>query len=160
MLNDRAIEALNVMLKNMRKIDKKLQPENGTDSDLNKTLRVMAQCLAVLIKIRLEEDEAMKAAVANLDQEAERLLSGSCQKPERSCHEPQKEDAEGSPQKERAVPLRPPDDRKDGTWTPTHTRIFTCPRCGKVRNLSTNEEDIKKKNEKEAANDNPPAENQ
>lgn len=41
-----------------------------------------------------------------------------------------------------------------------HTRIFTCPRCGKVRNLSTNEEDIKKKNEKEAANDNPPAENQ
>ena len=79
MLNDRAIEALNVMLKNMREIDKKFQPENGTDSDLNKTLRVMAQCLAVLIKIRLEEDEAMRAAVANLDQEAEeaavRILS-------------------------------------------------------------------------------------
>ena len=79
MLNDRAIEALNVMLKNMREIDKKFQPENGTDSDINKTLRVMAQCLAVLIKIRLEEDEAMKAAVAKLDQEAEeaaaRILS-------------------------------------------------------------------------------------
>ena len=79
MLNDRAIEALNVMLKNMREIDKKFQPENGTDSDINKTLRVMAQCLAVLIKIRLEEDEAVKAAVAKLDQEAEeaaaRILS-------------------------------------------------------------------------------------
>lgn len=71
MLTDGAIEALNVMLKNMREIDKKFQPENGTDSDFNKTLRVMAQCLAVLIKIRLEEDEAMKAAVAKLDQEAE-----------------------------------------------------------------------------------------
>lgn len=79
MLTDRAIEALNVMLKNMRGIDEKLQPKNGTDSDLNKTLRVMAQCLAVLIYIRLEEDEAMRAAVAKLDQEAEeaaaRILS-------------------------------------------------------------------------------------
>lgn len=79
MLNDRAIEALNVMLKNMREIEKKLQPKNGADSDLNKTLRVMAQCLAILIKIRLEEDEAMRAAVAKLDQEAEeaaaRILS-------------------------------------------------------------------------------------
>ena len=79
MLTDRAIEALNVMLKNMREIDEKLQPKNGTDSDLNKTLRVMAQCLAVLIHIRLEEDEAMRAAVAKLDQEAEeaaaRILS-------------------------------------------------------------------------------------
>ena len=78
MLTDRAIEALNVMLKNMREIDEKLQPKNGTDSDLNKTLRVMAQCLAVLIYIRLEEDEAMRAAV-ELDQEAEeaaaRILS-------------------------------------------------------------------------------------
>lgn len=71
MLNERAIEVLNAMLNNMREIDKKLQPENGTDSDANKTLRVMAQCLAVLIKIRLEEDEAMKAAVAKLDHEAE-----------------------------------------------------------------------------------------
>ena len=79
MLTDRAIEALNVMLKNMREIDEKLQPKNGTDSDLNKTLRVMAQCLAVLIYIRLEEDEAMRAAVAKLDREAEeaaaRILS-------------------------------------------------------------------------------------
>lgn len=79
MLTDKAIEALNVMLKNMREIDEKLQPKNGTDSDLNKTLRVMAQCLAVLISIRLEEDEAMRAAVAKLDQEAEeaaaRILS-------------------------------------------------------------------------------------
>ena len=71
MLTDKAIEALNVMLKNMREIDEKLQPKNGTDSDLNKTLRVMAQCLAVLISIRLEEDKAMRAAVAKLDQEAE-----------------------------------------------------------------------------------------
>ena len=75
MLNDRAIEALNVMLKNMREIEKKFQPENGTDSDLNKTLRVMAQCLAILIKIRLEEDEAMKAAVAKLDKEAEKAAA-------------------------------------------------------------------------------------
>ena len=79
MLNDRAIEALNVMLKNMRKIYEKFQPENGTDSDLSKTLRVMAQCLAVLIYIRLEEAEAMRAAMANLDQEDEeaaaRILS-------------------------------------------------------------------------------------
>lgn len=79
MLTDKAIEALNVMLKNMREIDEKLQPKNGTDSDLNKTLRVMAQCLAVLISIRLEEDKAMRAAVAKLDQEAEeaaaRILS-------------------------------------------------------------------------------------
>lgn len=79
MLTDKAIEALNVMLKNMREIDEKLQPKNGTDSDLNKTLRVMAQCLAVLIYIRLEEDEAMRAAVAKLDREAEeaaaRILS-------------------------------------------------------------------------------------
>lgn len=79
MLTDKAIEALNVMLKNMIEIDEKLQPKNGTDSDLNKTLRVMAQCLAVLIHIRLEEDEAMRAAVAKLDREAEeaaaRILS-------------------------------------------------------------------------------------
>ena len=79
MLNDRAIEALRLMLNNMREIDKKLQPVNGADSDLNKTLRVMAQCLAVLIKIRLEEDEAIRAAVAKLDHEAEeaaaRILS-------------------------------------------------------------------------------------
>ena len=79
MLNERAIEVLNVMLENMRKIDEKFQPENGTDSDLNKALRAMAQCLAVLIKIRLEEDEAMKAAVAKLDKEsaeaAARILS-------------------------------------------------------------------------------------
>lgn len=79
MLTDKAIEALNVMLKNMIEIDEKFQPKNGTDSDLNKTLRVMAQCLAVLIHIRLEEDKAMRAAVAKLDQEAEeaaaRILS-------------------------------------------------------------------------------------
>lgn len=79
MLNERAIEVLNAMLNNMREIDKKFRPENGMDSDANKTLRVMAQCLAVLIKIRLEEDEAMRAAVAKLDQEAEeaaaRILS-------------------------------------------------------------------------------------
>lgn len=78
MLTNKAIKALNVMLKNMREIDERLQPKNGTDSDLNKTLRVMAQCLAVLIYIRLEEDEAMRTAV-ELDQEAEeaaaRILS-------------------------------------------------------------------------------------
>lgn len=78
MLNDKAREALKIMLNNMREIDKKLQPTD-TDSDLNKTLRVMAQCLAVLIKIRLEEDEAIRAAVAKLDREAEeaaaRILS-------------------------------------------------------------------------------------
>jgi len=76
MLNKRAIEILNVMLENMRKIDEKFQPTDGTDSDLNKTLRAMAQCLAVLIKIRLEEDEAMKAAVAKLDQEAAKASAG------------------------------------------------------------------------------------
>lgn len=75
MLNERAIEVLNLMLNNMREIDKKFRPENGTDSDANKTLRAMAQCLAVLIKIRLEEDEAMKAAVAKLDQEAEKAAA-------------------------------------------------------------------------------------
>lgn len=75
MLNERAIEVLNAMLNNMREIDKKFRPENGMDSDANKTLRVMAQCLAVLIKIRLEEDEAMKAAVAKLDQEAEKAAA-------------------------------------------------------------------------------------
>ena len=75
MLNDRAIEELNVMLKNMREIEKNLQPKNGADSDLNKTLRVMAQCLAILIEIRLEEDEAMRAAVAKLDHEAEEAAS-------------------------------------------------------------------------------------
>lgn len=75
MLNDKAREALKIMLNNMREIDKKLQPTDGTDSDLNKTLRVMAQCLAVLIKIRLEEDEAIRAAVAELDHEAEEAAS-------------------------------------------------------------------------------------
>lgn len=75
MLNERAIEVLNAILNNMREIDKKFRPENGMDSDANKTLRVMAQCLAVLIKIRLEEDEAMKAAVAKLDQEAEKAAA-------------------------------------------------------------------------------------
>ena len=75
MLNDKAREALKIMLNNMRKIYKKLQPTDGTDSDLNKTLRVMAQCLAVLIKIRLEEDEAIRAAVAKLDHEAEEAAS-------------------------------------------------------------------------------------
>lgn len=75
MLNDRAREALKIMLNNMREIDKRLQPTDGTDSDLNKTLRVMAQCLAVLIKIRLEEDEAIRAAVAELDHEAEEAAS-------------------------------------------------------------------------------------
>ena len=63
MLNDKAREALKIML------------NNGTDSDLNKTLRVMAQCLAVLVKIRLEEDEAIRAAVAKLDHEAEEAAS-------------------------------------------------------------------------------------
>ena len=75
MLNDKAREALKIMLNNMREIDKRLQPTDGTDSDLNKTLRVMAQCLAVLIKIRLEEDEAIRAAVAELDHEAEEAAS-------------------------------------------------------------------------------------
>ena len=75
MLNDKAREALKIMLNNMREIDKKLQPTDGTDSDLNKTLRVMAQCLAVLVKIRLEEDEAIRAVVAKLDHEAEEAAS-------------------------------------------------------------------------------------
>lgn len=79
MLNDKARETLSLMLNNMREINEHFQPTDGTDSDLNKTLRAMAQCLAVLIKIRLEEDEAMKAAVVKLDQEAkkaaDRILS-------------------------------------------------------------------------------------
>lgn len=75
MLNEKAREVLNVMLKNMRAIDKKLQPNNGTDSDLNKMLRVMAQCLALLVKIRLEEDEAIRAAVAKIDNEAEEAIA-------------------------------------------------------------------------------------
>lgn len=75
MLNDKAREVLKIMLNNMREIDEKLQPTDGMDSDLNKTLRVMAQCLAVLIKIRLEEDEAIRAAVAKLDHEAEEAAS-------------------------------------------------------------------------------------
>ena len=75
MLNDKAREALKIMLNNMREIDKKLQPTDGTDSDLNKTLRVMAQCQAVLVKILLEEDEAIRAVVAKLDHEVEEAAS-------------------------------------------------------------------------------------
>ena len=75
MLNDKARETLSLMLNNMREINEHFQPTDGTDSDLNKTLRVMAQCLAVLIKIRLEEDEAIRAAVAKLDHEAEEAAS-------------------------------------------------------------------------------------
>jgi len=35
-----------------------------------------------------------------------------------------------------------------------HARLFICPRCGKIRTMSTLEEDTNKKNRKEPANDN------
>jgi len=79
MLNDKGKESLEIMLENMKEINEELQPIDGVDSKHNRILRVMAQGLAILIRIRLEEDKVLREAKAKMDKAAEeaaaRILS-------------------------------------------------------------------------------------
>ena len=80
MLNEKGRDTLETMFKNMIEINKKYQPKDGTDTELSKTIRILAKAVAVLIKIILEADEVLTSIAAIIDKETiedvARLLAG------------------------------------------------------------------------------------
>ena len=69
MLNEKGRDTFVIMLKNMISIDKKYQPKDGTDTELSKTIRILAQAMALLIKMILEADEVLTSTAARIDEE-------------------------------------------------------------------------------------------
>lgn len=69
MLNEKGRDTLEIMFKNMITINKKYQPKDGTDTELSKTIRILAEAMAVLIKIILEADEVLTSTAARIDKE-------------------------------------------------------------------------------------------
>jgi hypothetical protein len=69
MLNEKGRATLDIMFKNMIEINKKYQPKDGTDAELSKTIRILAETMAVLIKIILEADEVLTSTTARIDKE-------------------------------------------------------------------------------------------
>ena len=80
MLNEKGRDTLEIMFQNMISINKKYQPKDGTDTELSKTIRILAKAVAVLIKIILEADEVLTSIAAIIDKETiedvARLLAG------------------------------------------------------------------------------------
>jgi len=73
MLTEKAIEILNQMASNMRKIEKHYQPVNGMDSDEHKTIRVMAQAIAFLLELIEQTDDQIKENEAAMREASEKL---------------------------------------------------------------------------------------
>ena len=77
MLTDKATEILNQTIFNMKKIDEACQPVNGTDTDMHKVIRVMAQAIAFLSEIIKQADDELRKNEASIQErlkEAEEMF--------------------------------------------------------------------------------------
>lgn len=74
MLTEKAVEMLSQTISNMKEINEHYQPVNGTDTDVNQMIRVMAQSIALLCHIALEIDTKEREALKAENEEIEAFL--------------------------------------------------------------------------------------